>query len=74
MSDWGRSFTYNRNRSGSRIEHCVTLYLNVPASEKISIQTENVLLGLKPLIKDVRTPKHFICSRKTTWLKVSHAF
>ena len=48
LSDWGRSVTYNRKRSGPRIEHCVTPYFNVPASEKTSIQTKNVVLGLKP--------------------------
>ena len=34
-NDWGRLFTYNRKRSGPRIEPCGTPYFNVPASEKI---------------------------------------
>ena len=42
-NDWGRSFTYNRKRSCSRIEPCGTLYFNVPASEKKIINTKKKL-------------------------------
>ena len=41
--DCGRSFTYNRKRSGPRIKPCSTPYCNVPALEKTSIQTKNFL-------------------------------
>ena len=41
-NDWGRSVTYNRKRSGPRIDPCGTPYFNVPVSEKtLSIETKN---------------------------------
>ena len=40
-NDWGKSFTYNRKKSSSRLESCGTPYFNVPASEEtLSIQTK----------------------------------
>ena len=54
-NDQRKSFTYNRKKSGRRIEPCGTLDFNVPASEKtLSIQTKNQKfsvseIGLKPL-------------------------
>ena len=63
-NDWGRSVTYNRKRSGPRIEACGTPYFNVPASEKtLSIQTKNFLFekwDSHYLIADSQKPKCFI--------------
>ena len=43
-NDKGKSFTYNRKKSGPRIEPCGTTYFNVTASEKtLSIQTKKLL-------------------------------
>ena len=44
VNDWGRSFTYNRKRSGPTIEFCGKPYVNVLALEKtLSIQTKYFL-------------------------------
>ena len=69
---WGRSFTYSRKRSGSRIEPCGAPYFNVPVSEKTSIQTKNFLFERSDsnhLIKDAQKPKYFIFLTRTPWSK-----